>query len=617
MSRFLSFITICVLLISSTLICVDTSNQRVKYKRKRSVADDPEDNTSISRIRTESDLTCTTDETDKISPLTNDGISLSPVSDRISNDPVSILSCEIKKESISEISVAEAVIFKEADLDSFVFDEDMFFGTAAPQIPASTAPKSSIFNAPFRVDYNGQTILLNHETSPISMQEFHDFFVHLCETNRLFHDASIFKGEHFFIKNELDMDVDAEAYEAQLALTNSTMNQDNQTSQNTGSGPVHILHPIFRLAREILVYCVGKGRLEGLEEAKAAGMNMKFDTYFKSYGLKASLLHFACIIKSPNTCEIVKFLIKEIGFDPNQVDSVGLAPLHHVAYNDNSELSEVLISLGADPNIFVKRSDYFAPIHLAAKMKSYAFLKPLIHLKLVDINALNYEGHHVIHFAIMNRSFSFFRALLNDPGILLEIPVVRFAFKMIPVCLAPENIDRFSDVLVEHLINRQNAHVSHLHFIIFDLIINENLSALRSFHSKGFKFDFIHISNHSRPNSSPLLVSVFFDKLESFKFLLSIGISLTENLGFPNLDHIIVLAIYRKSLSIIQHFLDISTTLSDALMDTFLNAILKGDFAHIMKMFLDKFGDGIWTKVEDKIDFETHPNIFTLQVLSF
>lgn len=611
MSRYLAFITICVLLITSSFICVDSSTTRAKSKRKRNTSDDLGENTSISRTRTESDLTWTTTETENITPLTvADKISLSPVIGRAAVFPISsCLKNETGKDPIFETSTAETA--KESDLDSFVFDEETFCSAVAPQTSEST--KSSIFDVPFRADYNGKTILLNHETSPISMQEFNNHFLHLCEVNRLFEAASLFKGEHYFIKDELTMEIDAEAYEAQLA--NSAM---NHVDQSTGSGPVYVppLHPLFRLTREIVVYSVGKGRLEVLKEAKASGMNMNFDIFFKSFGLKLNLLHFACIIKSPNSCEVIRFLIKEAGFDPNQVDSSGYAPLHHVAYHNNVELSQVLISLGADPNMFSKRSDYFAPIHIAAKVKSYAFLKHLIHFRLVAINALNFEGHHMIHYAIRNRSFSFFSALLNDPGILLDISVVRLAFKMIPVCLAPEDIDRFNEAFIDHLMNRQTAHESHLQFIVFDLIINENLSPLRVLHSKGFKFDFIHKSHLQRPNSSPLIVSVFFDKLESFKFLLSIGISLTENLGFPNLDHIIILAIHRNSLSIIQHFLDISTTLSDALMGACLNAILKGDFANVMKMFLDKFGDEIWSKFEEGIDPETHPNIFKLLLIT-
>lgn len=600
--------------ISDSNDTTDLSDRSVGLKRRRYSKDFVQALASAGRARTDSDLTFTTAE--KFTPSTASSEFQLGIMSIDSNQ--SLLTADendfADRAGPNVKPVLESVInVGDEKLDNFAFDIDTtlcdpkYSSVALLSAPSETVPHS-IFDGPFRADFMRKTVILNHETSPISLEEFQDHFLNLCETNLIFQTASVHKSEHYFIGSELNLVVDADS-EVPNALCDISVTSVADTADKEPVASIP-LHPIFVLAREILVYAVVKGKIEILREAMAAGMNFNFDILFKPTGLRMNLLHFVCGFSAYSSTEVVKFLIEEVGFDPNQADSHGFAPLHLVAFRDNFKIAEALLISGADPNLYTSRSDYSAAIHIAAKWKSYYFLKPFIYLKGVKINLIDSNGNHLIHLALKNKSFSCFSDLLKHSKILLEFQVVRSAFKLIRD-LIPIEDDRFYDVLIDHVLKRSGAHESHLHFITYYLLLNENISALKIFLSKGFDFSFIHLGQFGRPPSTPLTVSVRHDCLESFKFLISIGISLTENLVIPEINHVLCLAIHRNAILIVKHLLD--TLEFDVLVVVdCLKSILKTDNSTIFKVFLDKIGQEIWTQIEE-IDPETNPNIFLLK----
>ncbi|MBI3415627.1 MAG: ankyrin repeat domain-containing protein [Verrucomicrobia bacterium] len=93
----------------------------------------------------------------------------------------------------------------------------------------------------------------------------------------------------------------------------------------------------------------------------------------------------------------------------NVVDDNGWTPLHQAIRNESTELAEVLLKAGADPNLKLKDASKFAPLMLVAldteavKMRGDLTLLELLRSHGADVNAQYANGMTAIWLAYVNR----------------------------------------------------------------------------------------------------------------------------------------------------------------------------------------------------------------------
>lgn len=484
--------------------------------------------------------------------------------------------------------------FAMIDFNTFDFDDHFIVKPAANS--ASTKP-FCIFDGPFRADFKGQTVVINGPNSPISLEEFQIYFLYLTELHPFFQQLALYPREHFLKEAELALFQVDRDFEGNLPVPLPLLVEPP-------------LHPIYQLAREVLVYSVGKGKMDVINSALKAGMNLNFTITLKQNGLRMNLLHFLLRLTGPKTVEMINFLVKDAKIDPNALDSFGFAPFHYLADCENSfPLAEELIKLGANPNIISARPDFNAPIHIAMKRRNYSFLKPFINLPSVDVNLADSRRLNLVHLAILRQSLSAFTDLLQHPRLVLDFNPLRIAFCIILTKVPASTEDRFLDALTAHVVNRKGVHASHFHYAIFQMILAEYVAALKAFHRQKVDFSFVHKSEHGRPDSTPLSFTIRKDRLNSFIFFESIGLLgmlLTENLYSQSL----VQAVSSGSTKILSHLLEKFIPTLETISEC-IRLVLQADRADLLKIFIDKFGMETISPYLASLCIEEHPVIFT------
>lgn len=592
-----------------------------------------------NRSRTESEVTTTTTATttETASNLLG-ALQLSPgaigsSSGSLTNSATgSFLSADIEADKIPELDTTGTIVDSEAWWDSFEFDLGVnleAFSAAEGRLKAQEGAKieenkngcdqiSKLVTEPFRADYDGRTVIIipNGENMEEHLKKYegfdyilHDDFLYhlmnLCSLNHLFEAVSMYKKPHFLNETEL----------AAIELDESS----NEYVISDGTNelrrlPFPPLHPLYALAREVVFYNAAQGKTQYIKEAIDAGMNMNFIIHLKNKKLKMNLLQFLLRFakKIPIPIPIIELLVKDAKIDVNAYDSDGLSVIHYIALNDANGPFETIFkacSGAINLNAPTKCQTFLYPIHLAAYSKSYRFLKPFIYLPTVDINVLDHQWNHLLHYAINLKSFGFFSDLLKHPKLVLQFDCVKKAFTLIKATIPIEDSERYLDVFTAYLMERNNAYVSHLHFITFYLITTQYIQALESFQKNNFDFTFIHKSSHSRPDSSVISVAAHFDRLESFKFL-------QRALPVLKIDVFIFLAIRKNAHKIIEFLLE-TDQINEASLKEILELIIKIDDSTSFHLFSSKFGqEKIFTFINSEdIDFVTCPGIFMYQLL--
>ena len=112
--------------------------------------------------------------------------------------------------------------------------------------------------------------------------------------------------------------------------------------------------------------------------------------------------------------DITRLLI-DAGADLNGVGG-DIAPLHHAAFNGNTEAVELLIQSGADVNILSSRGYGLpagsTPLHFAAVRDSLDCINSLLAAG-ADSNIANSEGRTPLHLVALHSSFDVITALLD------------------------------------------------------------------------------------------------------------------------------------------------------------------------------------------------------------
>ena len=456
---------------------------------------------------------------------------------------------------------------------------------------------------PFRADYNGKTVIVIpsglHEekyikAACISYKHFQEHLLLLSSCNLSFETLGRYNEKHLLLDCEMGViNIDPEFTES-------------KTSQEQNHGNIPPLHPLYSLAREALIADVFQGKTSFIKDAISAGINMNFSILVEPIQCRMNFLQFLLKYGSNRSQKLIDMLVNKAKIDLKYYDSDGLSLIHNLAISDDVE---ALISIERaragkiDLNCYTNRSNFAAAIHLAAKFKSYRFLKYFLNLPGVNINAPDSFQNHVIFYAINLDSFSFFSDLLKHPKIVLKYEIVRKSFILIRNVISIQDSMQFYVALAEHLVTRHRAHVSHLHFTIYCLLLSENIAALEAFKFNGFDFSFIHKGQRNFNDSTPLLVAISHDRVNSFKFL-------QQALPRQLISQLVSWAVFCNSCKILQFLLE-TDQVPEISFESLLNSLLQSDNAEMFQVVMGKLGqEKVWTLIDkEQIYLSTCPNI--------
>jgi len=99
-----------------------------------------------------------------------------------------------------------------------------------------------------------------------------------------------------------------------------------------------------------------------------------------------------------DTLPMVKFLIEERGFDPNEKDSNGMAPFHLAARSNRSDIVDYLFTC-SNVNIECEDHDLNLPIHIACQNGSIDVIRSILCRYTVFIHSPNVKGYTPLHMA--------------------------------------------------------------------------------------------------------------------------------------------------------------------------------------------------------------------------
>ncbi|MCA0254168.1 MAG: ankyrin repeat domain-containing protein [Proteobacteria bacterium] len=176
--------------------------------------------------------------------------------------------------------------------------------------------------------------------------------------------------------------------------------------------------------------------------------------------------------------DIVEYLIRELDYDLNKLNKDGYA-LIHKAYIDSHNLAaiELLLKLGANPNIMDKRGDTL--VHYAAEDNNGELLNILKTYK-TNFNVEDFHGSTALDKSIHHLSNDVMQFLAQqlDPVLPLEMKI------LVTVCL--QNIERLSELLkISGVLKILNKEIGHHGVIINKACALGNIELIKILHQSG------------------------------------------------------------------------------------------------------------------------------------
>ena len=105
-------------------------------------------------------------------------------------------------------------------------------------------------------------------------------------------------------------------------------------------------------------------------------------------------------------------LLEKSGVNVNQLDLSGYSPLHYAARNNHEEICQMLLTKGANPNIYTY-SGKSTPLHRAAYMGHLNIVKLLLKYK-ADLDCQDSDGLTPLHKAYQQRKQEVVAVLLES-----------------------------------------------------------------------------------------------------------------------------------------------------------------------------------------------------------
>lgn len=476
-------------------------------------------------------------------------------------------SSEIDFEALLNSGIEDSDISAAAEEPGWIGSSEYKEFISIEDDPSSQTPTVPVYDndRPFRADVNGKSVVVGIE---VSHEEFFSNFIVTCDTSRVFGSAANMKRDRIFVGKNLQIIVDQE-FDRDVPIPSK-----------------YPLHPIFFVARELLIRFIHSNDCAAIKDLIDAGLDTSFDIYNSETFLRFNCLHYAMRFVRNISVQTVELLLAS-GINPNAFDSDGYLPMHYLSFSNNIGFIHTFIKHGANFNLASNRPDWMASIHYYAVKKNFLMLKALVYMTNVDINQVDFKGRQLIHLAIYLKNVDLFDDILARPNIGIDFICVMKVFALIEEFVAENKMKKqFLFRFVKHLIKR-NVHSSHLHYIIFTLIKQQNMAALEMFHTKKLKFDFTHHSQFGRNAICPLSYAIEKDSLEVFKFFQRIGLRVDSVFD----EHVVIYAIKNSAFEILTYYFDSEprTGKADVYYFPCLELILESDSVRMMEIFIARF----------------------------
>ncbi len=172
-----------------------------------------------------------------------------------------------------------------------------------------------------------------------------------------------------------------------------------------GWTPLHVAADIENISITKLLLTAGADITIKNNEGKTAFY------YAEEPELKALLDPKIALFKAFSTSKYKEVKrVLESGVDVNSVDEDGNTVLHYAAYNDETEIAELLLSKGANVNAVNREKE--TPLHMASDEGDKEIVKLLLGAG-ANVNAVEIDGKTPLHMAVENGHFEIVKLLLG------------------------------------------------------------------------------------------------------------------------------------------------------------------------------------------------------------